>query len=65
MPIFEFKCKKCGEVFESFIMKGAENINCPKCNSSEVEKLISAPNISGSSDSAHGHSCGGHTGGFS
>ncbi len=65
MPIFEFRCKKCGEVFESFIMKGIEKVNCPRCNSSEVEKLISAPNISGSQGSDQSHSCGGHSSGFS
>ncbi len=65
MPIFEFKCESCGEVFESFILRGAEKINCPKCGSEKIAKLLSAPNLCGSSDGSSHSGCGGKSSGFS
>lgn len=65
MPIYEFVCKKCKEVFESFVMKGADDISCPKCGSKELEKLISTPNVCCPSDSGSHSSCGGSNSGFS
>lgn len=42
MPIFEFQCEDCGEVFEELILGGKiEGINCKKCKSPKVKKLIS------------------------
>jgi len=42
MPIYEFRCKECGEVFEELVLgKSGENITCHKCGSKEVEKLMS------------------------
>ncbi|WP_066633013.1 FmdB family zinc ribbon protein [Desulfolucanica intricata] len=45
MPIFEYKCKACGEIFDVLQLAGKDNdqIKCPSCESSELEKLISAP----------------------
>lgn len=51
MPIFEYKCKSCGHKFEELVLEEREKIQCPKCKSSQLEKLISAPNISKSSSS--------------
>ncbi len=42
MPIYEFKCMDCGNVFEELVMDG-EDVKCPSCGSSRCEKLISAP----------------------
>ncbi len=41
MPIYEFRCLKCGCEFERITLKplGDKKFDCPKCNSSEVEKL--------------------------
>lgn len=42
MPIFEFQCEECGEIFEELVFSGKiEGINCKKCKSSRVHKLIS------------------------
>lgn len=45
MPIYEFKCINCGNKFEKIVFKplGEVKILCPKCESEEVEKLVSAP----------------------
>jgi putative FmdB family regulatory protein len=40
MPIYDFKCKKCGEVFEE-LCRVDEKPSC-KCGSLETEKLISS-----------------------
>ena len=43
MPIFEYKCKKCGTVFE-FLARAGQKPVCPACKSRRLEKLISAFN---------------------
>ncbi|MCM8765969.1 MAG: zinc ribbon domain-containing protein [Candidatus Omnitrophica bacterium] len=44
MPVYEFQCKKCSEVFE--VKCRVEEYSklkptCPKCKSEEVERKIS------------------------
>ncbi|MBI4691162.1 MAG: zinc ribbon domain-containing protein [Nitrospirae bacterium] len=46
MPIFEFKCTKCGEDFEKLIF-GNQTVRCPKCDSSEIKKKMSTFGMSG------------------
>ncbi len=48
MPIHEFKCTSCDHMFEMLIMNKdeIEELRCPKCMSPEVEKLMSAANVS-------------------
>lgn len=42
MPTYEYKCKKCGNVFEVFHSMSADPVkSCPKCGG-EVKKLIGA-----------------------
>jgi len=43
MPIYEFKCKKCGNTFESLCFRstGEDKGPCPSCGSEESEKLLS------------------------
>ena len=58
MPIFEFKCKKCGNTFETlcFRSSGEDKGPCPSCGSEESEKLLSTFS---SVDSGSGQSIGG------
>ena len=42
MPIFEFRCGKCGEDFEELVMGDAKGIKCPSCGGRKVKKLMSA-----------------------
>ena len=53
MPIFEFKCKECGEKFEKLLFSSdKDKIKCPKCNSENVSKVFSV-----FSSKATGSSC--------
>ena len=47
MPIYEFKCKDCGEKFEiSMSFNGTvSEINCPNCKSKNLQKTFGNPNI--------------------
>ncbi len=47
MPIYEFQCKSCNYVFELLMMTKEEmdNARCPRCQSPDVGKLMSAANI--------------------
>ena len=64
MPLFEFRCRKCGKKFEE-IIKGSEKrdaAKCPHCGSSQVEKLLSSFH-STSENSPAGSSCAPRRGG--
>lgn len=43
MPIYEFKCNKCNNVFESLCFKsdGSDRGPCPRCGEDDSEKLMS------------------------
>ena len=41
MPLYEFKCLDCGHLFELLIMKSAQTVRCPGCESESVERLLS------------------------
>lgn len=40
MPLFEYRCEQCDHVFE-VLVRGAETVECPGCQSQRVEKLLS------------------------
>ncbi len=44
MPIYEFKCAKCNDLFEILVRNQEEEaaLHCPKCQSTEFERVISA-----------------------
>lgn len=53
MPIFEYRCKKCGITYEKIIFnRDAPQPACPNCGGEDVEKLISAPGRCGVADGA-------------
>lgn len=41
MPIYEYKCDKCGHEFEEIIIGSGEDVECPKCGSTETGRLMS------------------------
>ncbi|MBN2344901.1 MAG: zinc ribbon domain-containing protein [Candidatus Aminicenantes bacterium] len=69
MPVYEYKCRKCGAEFEKFFrsLAAAKNVKCEKCGSSQVTKLITCCSVSsrgkggGSDSSSSCGSCSGDT----
>jgi len=53
MPIYEFKCLKCNECFEILFTSAQETaeLKCAKCDSQDVERVLSSTNFSVSSGS--------------
>ncbi|MGQ9462674.1 MAG: FmdB family zinc ribbon protein [Candidatus Fervidibacter sp.] len=43
MPLYEFKCNKCGKIFTFLVGVIANNTDpfCPRCGSTDLTKLIS------------------------
>lgn len=43
MPIYEYRCKECGERFDKFVRSTATPIEiiCPKCQGTQCRKSIS------------------------
>lgn len=66
MPLYEFKCEDCGEVFETFARVFVDtdgndlsvSPTCPKCESIKTKKQISACtfHLKGSGWAADGYS---------
>jgi putative FmdB family regulatory protein len=40
MPIFEYACGECGHKFEALV-RSDRPAQCPKCQSTELDKLLS------------------------
>ncbi len=58
MPIYEYKCNQCAEVFESLQLRPTNKAQpCPKCGSGNTEKLLSVTASIISSGSARSN-CG-------
>ena len=58
MPIFEYKCKKCGHKTE-FLEKthGSKKHVCEKCGSNNLQKMFSTFSAASSSKSSGSDSC--------
>ena len=43
MPIYEFRCKKCKNIFESLIFSSMEEkkLSCPECGTKKPQKVMS------------------------
>lgn len=54
MPIYEFRCLECKEIFEVIVVSGNENeeIQCTKCGSTSFERVLSSGSISVSNQGA-------------
>ena len=65
MPIFEYRCQVCGQLFEELIYRTEEerDLRCPSCGSTQVAKQSStfaAGRFSGgNSGTSSGPACGG------
>ncbi|MGE5849459.1 MAG: FmdB family zinc ribbon protein [Candidatus Methylomirabilota bacterium] len=43
MPLFEYRCQECGQVFEVFVHRVSRTavMACPRCRTTNVERLWS------------------------
>jgi putative FmdB family regulatory protein len=41
MPLYEFRCGRCGRRFEELVLSSAEKVACPDCGSEDVMKEFS------------------------
>ena len=44
MPIYEFRCEACGQVFEHLAMSSGDQLSaqCPHCQGQELSRVMSA-----------------------
>ncbi len=49
MPIYEYRCEKCGREFETLVMgsNGEKDVCCPGCQSNKVSRQMSGFSCSG------------------
>ena len=58
MPLFEYICKKCNTKFEKIVFSiNREEIECPNCKSTDVQKQISMFSSSSNSDGCSDSGC--------
>ncbi|HEX2965379.1 MAG TPA: zinc ribbon domain-containing protein [Syntrophorhabdaceae bacterium] len=46
MPIYEYKCGKCGTVNEFIVFGDTDGLQCKSCSSTDLTKIMSAHNTS-------------------
>ena len=58
MPIYEFRCKNCGNIFEYLCFKSSDRDQalCPKCGHKKSDLLMSAFSSTSSSSTRKGES---------
>ncbi|MCD6561543.1 MAG: zinc ribbon domain-containing protein [Deltaproteobacteria bacterium] len=46
MPMYEFRCLQCGEIFEKLFINTNEKVDlvCPQCQSESLERVVSVTN---------------------
>jgi putative FmdB family regulatory protein len=59
MPIYEYRCDKCGTVSEMLLIGKDEKVACRACGSLDLVKLMSAPNIAAGGNSSYEPPSGG------
>ena len=53
MPLFDFLCADCGHVAEMLVFNETPTVQCEKCGSSNLKKLMSAhSSLSGTASNA-------------
>jgi len=46
MPIYEYRCEKCGQEFEMLVF-GNKEVTCPHCKAKDITKKLSTFGMSG------------------
>ncbi len=61
MPIYEYRCQKCGHQFEKLVRSSTslDDLKCPRCGERYLERLMSVFGIAGAAGgtSSGGASC--------
>ncbi|MGD2144251.1 MAG: zinc ribbon domain-containing protein [Anaerolineae bacterium] len=61
MPVYEYRCEKCGKDFDLFVRSAAQRNDpkCPQCGSPRVKKTVSLFGVgTAGGRSGTGASCG-------
>lgn len=46
MPVYDFKCEKCGHTFNVLVsIKERDKVTCPSCRSDQVQQLITCCSV--------------------
>jgi putative FmdB family regulatory protein len=63
MPIYEYKCRSCGQVSEFLVhsWSESEDLRCPKCGSHSLDRLLSIPSLLKEKSNPPGSTCCGRT----
>ena len=56
MPLYEYRCQKCGKRFEMLrrMQDSDRDLECPECQSEDIERLLSTFAAAGCSPSGAG-----------
>jgi putative FmdB family regulatory protein len=49
MPIYEYRCEKCGQLNEFLVLGTEDRLQCRECGGEDLTKVMSAHNTSTSS----------------
>ena len=52
MPIYDFRCRRCGNEFEGLARPQDPPVTCPSCKSGDLEKLLSGFAVSSAEKTA-------------
>jgi putative FmdB family regulatory protein len=63
MPIYEYKCQSCGQVFEflAHSFNNSEAPRCPNCGSHSLDRLLPIPSLLKEKANPPGTTCCGRT----
>ncbi|MFC1866839.1 zinc ribbon domain-containing protein [Thermodesulfobacteriota bacterium] len=52
MPIYEYKCNKCGKIFEQIVFPSddEDKFECPSCGEKDICRLVSSFSCGSSGD---------------
>jgi putative FmdB family regulatory protein len=58
MPIYDYRCRHCGEVYEVFVQKAeSAQTRCPGCGAEDMEKLLSSFSVTSHTPRTGGTTC--------
>ncbi|RPF42562.1 putative FmdB family regulatory protein [Thermodesulfitimonas autotrophica] len=58
MPTYDYRCQKCGHVWEARLNQGdTPPQSCPRCGSKELQRLFPAPHVAKSGSRPGGRTC--------